>query len=296
MVDAATSFRARHADAASPSRPTIAACRLSSRSAGATAEALAAYARALRRRALSRRRKAPTGSGNGSATRGRTAWSRPSGRGGRPVYALALEVVRTGPFRIARFMGGRHANGNFPAADAGLRCLGRRSRHAGDRGGDPPGAARHRHTGAGAPAARSRRDAQSAAGAAASTPAPICRSPSICDGGFDALLGRASGKRKRKKHRSQTRKFEAAGGFRRIEARTPERDGALLDAFFAMKECRFRKMGIANVFGDAEVQALLPRALCRARSERSRRPSCCTGWRSTASCAPSPARAAAASG
>ncbi|RWE64197.1 MAG: GNAT family N-acetyltransferase, partial [Mesorhizobium sp.] len=29
------------------------------------------------------------------------------------------------------------------------------------------------------------------------------------DGGFDALLSRASGKRKRKKHRSQTRKFEA---------------------------------------------------------------------------------------
>jgi CelD/BcsL family acetyltransferase involved in cellulose biosynthesis len=29
----------------------------------------------------------------------------------------------------------------------------------------------------------------------------------------------------------------------------------LLDAFFAMKEFRFRKMGIANVFGDAEVQA-----------------------------------------
>src|SRR5690606_168921 len=36
---------------------------------------------------------------------------------GRAVYALALEVVRTGPFRIARFMSGRHANGNFPAAD-----------------------------------------------------------------------------------------------------------------------------------------------------------------------------------
>ncbi len=32
----------------------------------------------------------------------------------------------------------------------------------------------------------------------------------------DALLSRASGKRKRKKHRSQTRKFEAVGAFRRI--------------------------------------------------------------------------------
>ena len=34
---------------------------------------------------------------------------------GQPVFALALEVVRRGPFRIARFMGGHHANGNFPA-------------------------------------------------------------------------------------------------------------------------------------------------------------------------------------
>ena len=36
------------------------------------------------------------------------------------------------------------------------------------------------------------------------------------EGGFDALLSRVSGKRKKKKHRSQMRKFEAAGGYRRI--------------------------------------------------------------------------------
>ena len=35
---------------------------------------------------------------------------------GSPVLALALEVQQWGPFRIARFMGGRHANGNFAAA------------------------------------------------------------------------------------------------------------------------------------------------------------------------------------
>src|SRR5262245_52219858 len=37
---------------------------------------------------------------------------------GTPVLALALEVVREGPCRVARFMGGRHANGNFPALKA----------------------------------------------------------------------------------------------------------------------------------------------------------------------------------
>ena len=91
---------------------------------------------------------------------------------------------------------------------------------------------------------------------------------------------RTSGKRKRKKHRSQTRKFEAAGGFRRIEAQHAEtRSNALLDAFFAMKEVRFQKMGIANVFGDAEVQTLLPRAVRRCADSRSRRLSCSHGAR-----------------
>ncbi|TIM19619.1 MAG: GNAT family N-acetyltransferase, partial [Mesorhizobium sp.] len=85
-------------------------------------------------------------------------------------------------------------------------------------------------------------------------------------GGFDALLSRASGKRKRKKHRSQTRKFEAVGSQRRIEARTADEVNRLLDAFFEMKEFRFRKMGIANVFGEPEVRtffrALFVEALC----------------------------------
>ncbi|TIU13544.1 MAG: GNAT family N-acetyltransferase, partial [Mesorhizobium sp.] len=35
---------------------------------------------------------------------------------GRPAFSLALEVTSRGPFRVARFMGGRHANGNFAAA------------------------------------------------------------------------------------------------------------------------------------------------------------------------------------
>ena len=89
---------------------------------------------------------------------------------------------------------------------------------------------------------------------------PILPSPNLSlavdlGGGFDALLLRASGKRKRKKHRSQMRKFEAVGSHRRIEAETPDEVNRLLDAFFEMKEFRFRKMGIANVFGDEQVRA-----------------------------------------
>ncbi|RUY49938.1 GNAT family N-acetyltransferase, partial [Mesorhizobium sp. M7A.F.Ca.CA.001.13.2.1] len=86
-------------------------------------------------------------------------------------------------------------------------------------------------------------------------------------GGFDALLSRASGKRKRKKHRSQIRKFETVGSHRRIEARTPDEVDRLLDAFFEMKELRFRKMGIANVFGDAQVRGFFRALFSQALSE-----------------------------
>jgi len=172
----------------------------------------------------------------------------------RPVFALALEIGRSGPFRIARFMGGRHANGNFVA-------------------GDPDWLAK-----ADIPAIQSMLaaiakarpdidlvalerllpDLDGVANPLASL--PHFSSPNLSlavdlAGGFDALLSRASGKRKRKKHRSQTRKFEAVGSHRRIEARTPEEVNRLLDAFFEMKEFRFRKMGIANVFGDDPVRA-----------------------------------------
>ena len=75
------------------------------------------------------------------------------------------------------------------------------------------------------------------------------------NGGFDAMLGRTSGKRKRKKHRSQTRKFEAAGRFRRITAADESEVNALLDAFLAMKEVRFQKMGVANVFAEPQVKS-----------------------------------------
>lgn len=174
-------------------------------------------------------------------------------RDSRPALSLALEVVRHGPFKVARFTGGRHANGNFAAADP-------RALPAID-----------------GPAIRSMFKAIAKArpdidlislerllpdldgianpfAALPGFPSPNLALAVDLDGGFDALLSRASGKRKRKKHRSQTRKFEAVGAFRRIEARSREEVDRLLDAFLEMKEVRFAKMGIANVFGDSQVR------------------------------------------
>lgn len=170
-----------------------------------------------------------------------------------PMFALALDVQKVGPFRIARFMGGRHANGNFPATDSGFlaRATAKDMQAVVDaiRDARPdidiislerflPDLAGYEN-----PLSR----------------LPHMQSPNLAlsvglHGGFETLLARVSGKRKRKKHRSQMRKYEAAGGFRRIEAKTPGETRALLDAFFAMKEQRFRKMGIRNVFAEPGVQ------------------------------------------
>ncbi len=171
----------------------------------------------------------------------------------QPVLALALEVVPKGPLRTLRFMGGRHCNGNFPAGDLAAmpavtapdilelaREIGRARPDIDlihlerlDAGNGPVRNPLLRH---------------------AHMPSPNIALAVDLEGGFEGVLGRMSGKRKRKKHRSQTRKFEAAGGFRRIEAQTPGEAARLLDAFFAMKAKRFRKMGIADAFGSPAVR------------------------------------------
>jgi CelD/BcsL family acetyltransferase involved in cellulose biosynthesis len=187
-------------------------------------------------------------------------------RGGQPALSVALEVIRNGPLRTASFMSGRHANGNMPpmtaafaqnATVADLRALA-------------------------AAVAKARPDIDLIAFDRLATEIggtpnallllPHRQSPNLSlavslEGGFDALLSRASGKRKRKKHRSQTRKFEAAGGFHRIEAKNEVETNALLDAFFAMKEVRFRKAGIANVFAEADVQAFFRAIFAEALKE-----------------------------
>ncbi|TPK76005.1 GNAT family N-acetyltransferase [Mesorhizobium sp. B2-4-18] len=173
---------------------------------------------------------------------------------GKPAFALALEVVKRGPLRVAQFMGGRHANGNFCAAEPQWLASGDltaiQSMLA--------AIAKFRPDIDLIALERLLPDLDGIANPLASLDHFASPNLSLAvdlSGGFDALLLRASGKRKRKKHRSQTRKFEAVGSYRRIEASSADDVERLLVAFLEMKEQRFRKMGIANVFGDDRTRA-----------------------------------------
>ncbi|BAB54328.1 GNAT family N-acetyltransferase [Mesorhizobium japonicum] len=186
--------------------------------------------------------------------------------GGKPVFALALEIASQGPFRVARFMGGRHANGNFAAADPQWLAT----------AGSAPVRSIFEAIAKARPdidliaLERLLPDLDGTANPLASLDHFASPNLSLAvdlAGGFDALLLRASGKRKRKKHRSQMRKFDAVGSHRRIEARSPDEVERLLDAFFEMKELRFRKMGIANVFGGDQTRAFFRALFTQALAE-----------------------------
>lgn len=173
---------------------------------------------------------------------------------GKTVFVLPLEIVDRGPMRIARFAGGSHANGNFAAtspsfpktADAaairGLMDTLRRSRP------DVDLVSLDRQL-------ESHQGIRNPMLMLGGSPSPDIALAIDLEGGFDALLSRASGKRKRKKNRSQIRKFEAAGGYRIIEASTPDETNRLLAAYFDMKAQQFRQMGVPDVFAAKEVQA-----------------------------------------
>jgi CelD/BcsL family acetyltransferase involved in cellulose biosynthesis len=185
---------------------------------------------------------------------------------GHPVFAIALEVVKTGLCRTARLLGGRHANGNFAPADPSwLAAASEEPFRA------LPAAVARSLPGVDilalerlAPAHGEYRNPLLAL--------PHTRSPNISlavdlSCGFEQYMARSNGKRKRKKHRSDERKFEAAGGCRRYEANSESEVNALLDAFFEMKAARFRKAGIPNVFAESEVQNFFRRLFTKSLSQ-----------------------------
>lgn len=188
-------------------------------------------------------------------------------RDGDAVLKLALEVVGKGPFRIARFVGGNHANGNFAAM--------------------AQGPARPVSAAEGAGIARALRKARPdidlvllsrqsphfEGAANALSGLATMQSPNVSlaidlDGGFEAVLARHNAPRKRKKFKYQFNRFKQAGGHRLIEADTPEEVERLIATFFELKGKSLLSKGIADAFAPAEIRAFFRALFREALAER----------------------------
>lgn len=177
-------------------------------------------------------------------------------RDGRPIFALALEIVRQGPFRVARFPGGSHANGNFaPTCRSAppLRVDIERLIEAISRARPDIDLILLERM---APELHGLDNPLLALPHSASADLGLAVN---LDGGFEGVMSRASGKRKRKKHRSQQRKFEATGAIDVRAARDADEVGNLLDIFFTIKGERLKRLGVDDVFADQAVRRFFKR-------------------------------------
>lgn len=174
-------------------------------------------------------------------------------KNGQPLLALPLEVVQIGPLSVARFMGGSHANANFPVC--ATNCEGM----------DAKAIIRTIAT----VLASNRPDIDALAleqqmhalGGVTNPLAalPHQTSPNIAlavslEDGFEGVLAKHNGKKRRKKHRYQCRKFEEAGGYRIITAQTPEETERLFEAYVDMKAIWFRKNRLPDVFAGEQIR------------------------------------------
>lgn len=182
----------------------------------------------------------------------------------QPVLMLALEVIRKGGLRIARFIGGNHANGNFTAMDrqtpiaiadiAVLKAALRKARPDIDL------------------VFLSRQDSGFEGFRNPLASLATMQSPNISlavdlSGGFKAVLSRHNPGRKRKRFNYQLNRFRQAGGHRLIEAQTPEEVGHLLDLFFELKGASLRSKGIADAFAVPQIRAFFRALFCNALDE-----------------------------
>lgn len=165
------------------------------------------------------------------------------------VGSVVLPLERRGE-HTARFMGGRHANGNFPIgtpdalkaiASDGRRMLAN-CKALSDIG--IYSLELERQHGEWMGIANPFIDNQS-------TTSPNVALSFALDSDVDALIRSRPGSKKVKKFRAQWRKLEAFGPVSHEIPVGPEQQSEVLDAFFAFKAERFASMGIHDVFSDA---------------------------------------------
>lgn len=179
-----------------------------------------------------------------------------------PVF-ITLQAPGHGPVLLplersgnatAHYVGGKHANGNFPvgkpediaalgsaALDAlencrqlqevGINAVALERQYAEWKGVSNPFVGRH------------------------SVQSPnVALSFCLADG-FDAIVTRCGGAKRRKKFRSQMRKLETVAPINLVIPVDGDEAALVLETFFQFKAARFREVGIPNAFGDDATRA-----------------------------------------
>lgn len=171
-------------------------------------------------------------------------------------FVLPLAVGRLGPVRVARFPGGRHANFNLGLFDpevwqrfeeADVHAVYRAIADARpDVGLIHFGCSPRRFAGRDNPFVGPR-----------SVPAVHNAFASDLTGGFDALLSRHRGGKKRGRVKSAAKALAPVGGYTVRRAGSEAEAAEILDAFFDQKAKRFAAKGIPDVFACPKTRAFL---------------------------------------
>lgn len=184
-------------------------------------------------------------------------------RNGTPVFALGLQTLRKSSFRIARVLGLNHANANFFPLAAGMH----------------PEFDRACVTAAIATIKQARPDVhalvferlvQSLDGrrnpllSYEAQPSPNIALSLKLTPGFDGVLAKQNGQRKRKRHRYQQRRLETIGKVRHIRPNNPSEALRVINAFLELKSPRLRSQGLIDVFGSEAVRDFFRRLFMQA--------------------------------
>jgi CelD/BcsL family acetyltransferase involved in cellulose biosynthesis len=172
--------------------------------------------------------------------------------GGRPVLLLPLEIVSLQGARVARYIGGTHANANFPliAKTANKRISAATIQELMERFKQDPSRP---------DAVLLTRQCKVLSGienpllCMSSMESPNLALSFVIDCDFENLIKHRSGARKLKKMRQQARRMDDRGGWAAITAKDPVMSVAFIDAFFVMKAKRFEEFGQKNTFDDPRI-------------------------------------------
>jgi CelD/BcsL family acetyltransferase involved in cellulose biosynthesis len=179
------------------------------------------------------------------------------GEAGEPLFLLPLGKSQHGPFTVARFLGGKHANFNFgpwrrdsTPAGAVAAVLARLKAEAPD-----VDALALRNQ----PARWEGRVNPFAALGGQPSPSFGYRF-SLGGRSYEEIVGSQLGRDSRRTLRKKENRLKQLAGYRYTRARTAEEVDRFFQAFFAQKAGRLAEQGIDNSLGSAEVKTFLREA------------------------------------